>query len=490
MTATIASIADVLTNDQQTVRTVLPEGGSLALDDTKFEVTKFEVTDATHDSRAVAPGSLFCCVAGAGFDGHDFAADAVAAGAVALLVERQLDSTPEIARTPQLVVDSVRAAMGPAAAHIHGDPSADLTVIGVTGTNGKTSVVHLLHLVLARLGHRVETIGTLSGARTTPEAPELQRILADARDRNIDVVAMEVSSHALDMHRVDGTRFAAAIFTNLGHDHLDYHHTMDDYFAAKARLFGPEFTSRSIINLDDARGVQLAQMTTTDVTSYQLDDLDDLDTNGPASRFIWKGQPVELRLAGAHNVSNALAVAAVAEQLGHEDTDIADALCAVDAPRGRFEFVNVGQDFHVVVDYAHKPEALAAVLDAARSVAVDARVVLVVGCGGDRDREKRPKMAAIAEELADTVVLTSDNPRSEDPQAIIDEMITGLSSPTAALIQPDRARAIAHAIGLARPGDVVLIAGKGHEDYQVIGDEVIDFDDRLVAAQALTEVIG
>jgi len=485
MTATIASLVDVLANDQQSVRTVLPEGGSLALDGPLLEVA-----DATHDSRAVAPGSLFCCVAGAGFDGHDFAADAVAAGAVALLVERQLDNTPDIARTPQLVVDSVRAAMGPAAAHIHGDPSDDLTIIGVTGTNGKTSVVHLLDLVLARLGHRVETIGTLSGARTTPEAPELQRILADARDRNIDVVAMEVSSHALDMHRVDGTRFAATIFTNLGHDHLDYHHTMDEYFAVKARLFDPRFTAQSIINFDDARGVQLAQMTTTDVTSYRLDDLDDLDINGPACRFTWKGQPVELRLAGAHNVSNALAVAAVAEKLGHEDTDIADALCAVDAPRGRFEFVNVGQDFHVVVDYAHKPEALAAVLDAARSVAVDARVVLVVGCGGDRDREKRPKMAAIAEELADTVVLTSDNPRSEDPQAIIDEMITGLSSPNAALIQPDRARAIAHAIGLARPGDVVLIAGKGHEDYQVIGDEVIDFDDRSVAARALTEVIG
>ena len=489
MTATITSLAEVLANAQQPVRTVLPEGGSLA-PEAALEVDALEVTDATHDSRDVRAGSLFCCIPGAGFDGHDFAAQAVAAGAVALLVERPLDSTPEVAQTPQLVVDSVRAAMGPAAAHIHGDPSADLKIIGVTGTNGKTSVVHLLDLVLARLGHRVETIGTLSGARTTPEAPELQRLLADARDRNIDVVAMEVSSHALDMHRVDGTHFAAAIFTNLGHDHLDYHHTMDEYFSAKARLFDPIFTPRSIINLDDPLGAQLAAMTSTDVTGYRLADIDELDTDGPSSRFRWKGQPVELRLAGAHNVSNALAVAAVAEQLGHEDTDVADALCAVDAPRGRFEFVNVGQSFHVVVDYAHKPEALAAVLGAARSVAGGASVLLVVGCGGDRDREKRPKMAAIGEELADVVVLTSDNPRSEDPQTIIDEMIVGLSSPTAAHVLVDRAEAIGYAVGRAQAGDVVLIAGKGHEDYQVIGDEVIDFDDRLVAAQALVEVMS
>lgn len=480
MNATLSSLADVLANTQQSARTVLPEGGSLAR----------EVLDATHDSREVRQGSLFCCVPGAGFDGHDFAADAVTSGAVALLVERLLDTTSELRETPQLVVDSVRAAMGPAAAHIHGDPSTDVCVIGVTGTNGKTSVVHLLDLVLSRLGHRVETIGTLSGARTTPEAPELQRLLADARDRKIDVVAMEVSSHALDMHRVDGTHFAAAIFTNLGHDHLDYHHTMDAYFAAKAKLFEPTFTSRSIINLDDPRGLELAQMTTTEVTGYRLNDIEGLEIDGPSSRFQWNGQAVQLRLAGAHNVSNALAVAAVAEQLDHEAADIADALCAVDAPRGRFEFVNVGQSFHVVVDYAHKPEALAAVLSAARSVAGEARVLLVVGCGGDRDREKRPKMAAIGEQLADALVLTSDNPRTEDPKAILDEMVVGLSSPDAAHIEIDRSDAIAHAISLAQPGDVVLIAGKGHEDYQIIGDEVIDFDDRLVAARALTEVIA
>lgn len=480
MTATIASVEEQLLSAELLDRTVLSEGGSLAP----------AVVDVTHDSRRVEAGSLFCCVPGTGFDGHDFAADAVGAGAVALLVERPLSEPPEVAATPQLVVESVRGAMGLAAAHVHGYPSQALHVIGVTGTNGKTSVVHLLDVVLTRLGHRVHTIGTLSGARTTPEAPELQRQLAHARDEMRDVVAMEVSSHALDMHRVDGTRFAAAIFTNLGHDHLDFHRTMDAYFAAKAQLFDRRFTDTSIVNLDDPRGVQIKGMTDTDVVPFQLADVADLEIDGPVCRFRWKDQPIELRLAGAHNVSNALAVATVAEQLGHAPADIADALCAVDAPRGRFEFVNVGQPFHVVVDYAHKPEALAAVLRAARSVAGNGKVLLVVGCGGDRDREKRPRMAAIGEELADTLILTSDNPRSEDPVAIIDDMVVGLSSSSAATVVVDRADAIAVAVAQASRGDVVLIAGKGHEDYQVIGDQTIDFDDRLVAARAITGAIG
>lgn len=483
MTVTTASLSAVLIAAEYAPRTVLAGDGSLAPEAVANALER-PLTDATHDSRAVGPDSLFCCVPGASFDGHDYAVAAVEAGAVALLVERPLID-PALRDTPQLVVSSVRAAMGPAAAHIHGDPSNDLTVVGVTGTNGKTSVVHLLDVVLSRLGHRVETIGTLSGARTTPEGPELQRTLAEARDNGVGVVAMEVSSHALDMHRVDGTHFAAAIFTNLGHDHLDHHGTMDAYFAAKARLFDRRFTDRSIVNLDDPRGVEIMEMTDTDVTPYRLSDIDDLVVAGPSSTFRWRDQPIELRLAGAHNVSNALAVAAVAEQLGHEPADIADALCAVDAPRGRFEFVNVGQDFHVVVDYAHKPEALAAVLQAARSVAGDHRVVLVVGCGGDRDREKRPKMAAIGEEGADVLILTSDNPRSEEPQEIIDEMVAGLRG-DAAIIEVDRATAIARAVADAAKGDVVLIAGKGHEDYQVIGDQTIDFDDRLVAAQAIT----
>lgn len=479
MTVTVRTLAtDLAAADQFAVRTVLPQDGSLAPG----------LLGVTHDSRSVASGWLFCCVPGAGFDGHDFAEAAIEGGAVALLVERHLDDTPVLRATPQIIVDSVRAAMGPAAAVVHGHPSRDLKVIGVTGTNGKTSVVHLLDIVLRRLGNRVDTIGTLSGARTTPEGPDLQRRLAQARADKVDVVAMEVSSHALDMHRVDGTHFAVAIFTNLGHDHLDYHGTVEAYFEAKARLFTPAFTELSVLNLDDPRGRELELATSTTVLGYRLADVSDLVVDGPSSRFTWKGLPIELRLAGEHNVSNALAVAAIAEYLGYDDADIADALCAVDAPRGRFEFVNVGQGFHVVVDYAHKPEALRAVLGAARNVAAGHRVLVVVGCGGDRDREKRSMMAAIAEERADVVVLTSDNPRSEDPSAIIADMVDGLSDTSSVHIEVDRADAIGHAIELAADGDVVLIAGKGHEDYQVIGDEVIDFDDRLVAAQKMVGV--
>ncbi len=291
-----------------------------------------------------------------------------------MLVERQLVSPPDVAATPQIVVDSVRSAMGPAASIIHDRPSEHLDVLGVTGTTGKTSVVHLLDVVLSRLGRRVDTIGTLSGARTTPEGPDLQRQLAASRARAREVVAMEVSSHALDMHRVDGTRFAAVIFTNLGHDHLDY--PRNHRRVLRQRRLDSSFRTSptlSVINLDDPRGRELAARTDTEVIGYRLSDVTDLVVDGPSSRFRWQGLPVELRLAGLHNVSNALAVASVAQRLGSDAADIADALCAVDAPRGRFEFVNVGQPFHVVVDYAHKPEALAAVLDAARNVAGDRR---------------------------------------------------------------------------------------------------------------------
>lgn len=264
---------------------------------------------------------------------------------------------------------------------------------------------------------------------------------------------------------------------------------MDAYFEAKARLFTTGFTSTSVINLDDPRGRELAARTDTEVIGYRLDDAENLHVDGPSSRFDWRGLPVELRLAGAHNVANALAVAAVARHLGADDVDIADALCAVDAPRGRFEFVNVGQGFHVVVDYAHKPEALNAVLDAARRVAGDHRVILVVGCGGDRDTTKRPLMAAIGEAKADALVLTSDNPRTEDPTSILEDMTAGLRQPQDVCVEIDRAAAIARAVGLAERGDVVLIAGKGHETYQEVDGRFTDFDDRLVAATAIAEVL-
>ncbi len=439
----------------------------------------------THDSRLVRPGALFCCVPGALHDGHDFAAAAAADGAAALLVERLLDTPAGVAALPQIQVPSVRAAMGPAAAEVFDRPSEHLDLIGVTGTNGKTSVVHLLGSVLASLGLQAETLGTLSGERTTPEGPELQATFADWVSRRVQAGAIEVSSHALAMRRVDGSRFRAAVFTNLGHDHLDYHETMPKYLAAKARLFSSEFTATSILNLDDPAGLSLAETTDTDVIGYSLADAGEIRTEGPISRFALDGHEVVLRLAGLHNVENALAAAAVARHLGYEASAIADALCAVSAPRGRFEFVNVGQPFHVIVDYAHKPEALSAVLSASRHVAKQNRVIVVVGCGGDRDKLKRPMMGKVAVQLSDLAILTSDNPRTEDPDAIIASMVEGSGRGPEVLVEPDRRVAIEVAIAAAQPGDVVLVAGRGHETYQVVGDQSFPFDDREVAIDSL-----
>jgi len=447
------------------------------------------IQTATHDSRQAGPGSLFCCVPGEAHDGHDFAEKAATGGASALLVERVLSHPDAVAMLPQIKVGSVRAAMGPAASEIYGRPSERLSIVGVTGTTGKTSVVHMLGLVLNRLGVSTETLGTLSGARTTAEGTELQASLANAVAAGSRAVAMEVSSHALSLHRVDGTKFDAAVFTNLGHDHLDFHRSSEEYLAAKSRLFSSGFTNTSIINLDDPAGCQIADSSDTNVIGYRLADVEAIELVGPMSRFQWEGHEVLLRLAGEHNISNALAVAAVARHMGHDTDAIADALCAVEAPRGRFEFVNVGQKFHVIVDYAHKPEALSAVLTAARQVAAEGRVILVVGCGGDRDRDKRPMMGRVATSQADLAVFTSDNPRSENPAAILDDMLVGVEGAQNFVVESDRRAAIGMAVAQATPGDVVLVAGKGHEDYQVIGDTTLPFDDRAVAAEFLAEAV-
>ncbi len=438
--------------------------------------------DATHDSRAATAGFLFCCVPGARFDGHDFAPAAIEAGATALLVDRPLD----LAR-PQILVDDVRRAMGPAAAAIHGDPARELTLVGVTGTNGKSSIVQLLADIWAQVGQRAEIIGTLVGARTTPEATDLQRDLRRAVDRGVEALAMEVSSHALALHRVAGAHFELALFTNLTRDHLDFHPTMDDYFEAKARLFTPELTARAVVNADDPWGRRLADRAGVPTVTYGLDDAEDLRFDGAISRFRWRGFEIVLQLAGAHNVSNALAAARAAELLGMEAADIADALCATSPVRGRFEAVDAGQPFHIAVDYAHTPDALRAALAAARQVAADGRVIVVFGCGGDRDVEKRADMGRVATEAADVVVVTSDNPRSEEPAAIIADILTGIDAAgsSAPIVEPDRQEAIRLAVAEASAGDLVLIAGKGHETYQIIGDETIDFDDRRAALLAL-----
>jgi UDP-N-acetylmuramoyl-L-alanyl-D-glutamate--2,6-diaminopimelate ligase len=455
-----------------------------------------EVRAVVHDTHDVVAGSLFCCVRGARVDGHELAAGAVASGAVALVVDHVLPLA-----VPQVVVTDVRQAIGPLAAAFWGNPSHDLVVVGVTGTSGKTTVTHLLCPVLQASGLApCAIIGTLSGARTTPEATDLQAMLAAERDRGSSgagagrgAVAMEVSSHGLALHRVDGTRFAVAVFTNLSQDHLDFHQTMDDYFAAKAALFTPRFTDRAVICSDDPRGRELlarlsGPRSAVTATAYSLADAEGLTLSPAGASFRWRGEPVELALAGRFNVANALAAGAAAEALGIAPGVVARGLSAATPVPGRFEAIDGGQRFTVLVDYAHKPDALDQALRAARELVTAGRSLLVVfGSGGDRDVVKRPLMGEVATRLADTVILTSDNPRSEDPQAIIDDIRAGVPADPAATVavEPDRRRAIERAVSEARPGDVVVIAGKGHETTQTLGDTVRPFDDREVARAAL-----
>jgi UDP-N-acetylmuramoyl-L-alanyl-D-glutamate--2,6-diaminopimelate ligase len=432
-----------------------------------------DVEDVEHDSRRVGPGMLFCCVPGANADGHDHAPGAVAAGAVALLTERPLELG-----VAEVIVPSVRAAMGPAAACVHDDPSVALEVVGVTGTNGKTTTVRLVAGIMSELGVRAREIGTLTGARTTPEAPDLQRLLAQSRHSGDRVVAMEVSSHALEQRRVDGTKFRVVAFTNLGIDHLDHHGTIEDYFKAKQRLFSSDFADLAVIDTRGPYGARLADEAVLPVVRITEDHLADAVSGPRRSRFSWRDESIDLPLGGIFNVANALLAAEIVYGLGYAPDRITAALATAPAVPGRFETIDEGQVFTVVVDYAHTPDGLEVVLDAARLV-TERALVVVFGAGGDRDTTKRPQMGEVARRLADRVVVTSDNPRSEAPEAIISGIVSGMKQPPD-LIEPDRRAAIRHAIAGASKGDVVLIAGKGHESTQTIGSEVLDFDDRDV----------
>lgn len=439
-----------------------------------------EITGVVHDTRAVGAGSLFCCVAGAHVDGHDLAADAVAAGAAALLVERPVD-----AGVPEVVVPSVRAALGPVAAAFWDHPSRAMHVVGVTGTSGKTTTTHLLAAITEAHAWPTAVIGTLTGPRTTPEAPELQARLAAERAAGRVAVAMEVSSHALALDRVRATHFAVAVFTNLSHDHLDFHRDLDDYFETKASLFTPTYADRAVVNLDDPRGRELMARRLVPSEGYALADATHLEVGTTHCRFEWRGVVVDLPLGGRFNVSNALAAATAAAALGVSTRAIATGLASAAPVPGRFESIDEGQPFAVLVDFSHKPGALAGALDAAREGAPGGKVILVFGAGGERDVSKRPEMGEVASRLADRVLLTSDNPRGEDPLAIIEAIQAGMPDRAHTTVEPDRATAIALAIGEAGPGDVVLIAGKGHEAVQVVGDRALPFDDRDVARTAL-----
>ena len=454
-----------------------------------------EITGLAFDHRIAGPGTLFFCVPGFTRDGHAFAADAVARGAVALVVERPVEGSA----VPQVRVASARAAMAPVAARFHGDPTARLKVVGVTGTNGKTTSCFLIRELLAAGGVPTALLGTVKSviggqeaplARTTPEAIELQRAFAAMLAAGDRACAMEVSSHALELHRADAIHWAAALFTNLTQDHLDFHPTMDAYFAAKRRLFeaGPAV---AVVNVDDAYGRRLADELEVATVAVDRDaDLRAVDVRGGLHGSTFAivardGARLEVRtpLPGRFNVTNVLGAVAVARALGVDDETIAAALPRAGRVPGRFEPVVEGQGFAVLVDYAHTPDSLENVLRAAREL-THRRVIVAFGAGGDRDRGKRPLMGEIAARLADEVIVTSDNPRSEDPEAIVAQVVAGAGRPVA--VEIDRAQAIARAVQAADDGDVVVIAGKGHEQGQEFeGGRTIPFDDVTVAREAL-----
>jgi UDP-N-acetylmuramoyl-L-alanyl-D-glutamate--2,6-diaminopimelate ligase len=491
-----------------------------------------QVQSLRYRSDQCAPGSLFFCVPGFVRDGHEYAADAVSRGAVALCVEKILDLP-----VAQAVVPVVRRAMGGVSSRFFGDPSARLLTAGITGTNGKTTSAFLLAHLLDSAGLRAGLMGTvqrriggetLPAGRTTPEALEVQRDLALMLETGDKAAVMEVSSHALDLGRVLGVDFRAVAFTNLTQDHLDYHGDLESYFAAKSRLFLDDDFKRlrpvAVINIDDPYGRRLASncgrerlltFSTTGV-GWEAGEADlelseyTIGPWGTRGVLVVRGNALRLArgagrddvgddraerfdvksgLVGAFNVANTLTALGIGLGLGLDLEGMLAALEDFDGVPGRMETVDAGQSFAVLVDYAHTPDSVENVLQTARSI-TEGRLIAVLGCGGDRDRGKRPQMGRAAEELADIIVVTSDNPRSEDPLAIIADILAGLESPSKALVQPDRLLAIQSAIHQALPGDVVLILGKGHESGQEFAQETIPFDDREVARRALEGIRG
>ena len=436
-----------------------------------------EISDLAYDTRAVRREALFFCIPGAKTDGHDLAPDALAQGAAALVVERALELD-----APQLVVRSTRAAMAPAADAFFGQPTRELAVAGITGTSGKTTTSFLLWSILDAAGREPGLIGSIErrvGAEVrrpslnTPEAIDLQRLFREMIDAGNRSCVLEATSHASAQGRLDRTRFAALVFTNLSQDHLDFHVTLERYFEAKRRLFRPGVPAA--VNVGNDHGRRLAAEL-PDALTFGLSPRAEV---GPGAL-----EGIDLRLRGRFNVENALAAIAGARLLQIDEDTVARGIEAVHGVPGRFEALDEGQPFTVIVDYSHKPAALENVLRTARGLA-RGRLICVFGCGGDRDRGKRPVMGRIAAQLADLAIVTSDNPRSEDPEAIIDEILEGVSDRDEVEVEPDRRKALARAIELARAGDVVVIAGKGNEQGQEFHDRTVPFDDREVARDVL-----
>lgn len=461
------------------------------------------ISGITLDSRKVTPGDLYVCIPGFTSDGHDFAASAVECGASALLVQRFLPLN-----VPQLKVEDTRHGVGYLAAEFFNQPSKKLILVGVTGTNGKTTVTYLIEQIARQAGKKTGIIGTL-GAKildrqlpaqhTTPESTEIQKILNEMVASGVNTAVMEVSSHALDLGRVNGCDYDAAVFTNLSQDHLDYHRNMEEYLRAKALLFsridGQNKNRFAVINVDDPAGKYLQQKASCRIVTYAADSPADfraeniqLSDQGVRFEVRYKDVSTDVfyRTPGKFSVYNVLAAFAWGIASGYDPNIIADALAGIRGVPGRFESVHRGQPFLVIVDYAHTPDGLDNVLRTAREI-TSGRLLTVFGCGGDRDRKKRPLMAEAACRWSDYLVVTSDNPRTEEPGKIIEDILRGISGTEHTVIE-DRRKAINHACAAALPGDTIVIAGKGHEDYQIIGENRIHFDDREEVNEALRSI--
>lgn len=462
------------------------------------------VTGISLSSQRILPGDLYAALPGARRHGAEFAQAAVASGAVALLTDPAGADLADV-DVPLLVVDHPRSVLGRLAARVYGDPAAGMRMIGVTGTQGKTTTTRLAESGLELAGIRAAVIGTVGTrvggadvktALTTPEAPDLHGLFAMMRERDVQVCAMEVSSHALVMGRVDGVVFDVAVFLNLGRDHLDFHRDVDDYFDAKASLFTPERARLGLVNVDDEHGRLLLERATVPLRTFSTEGADadwrvsEVELTAVGSAFIITtptGDRISAGcpLPGDFNVSNTLAAVAAAGEAGLDPALVAAGIADGGGVPGRLERVDAGQDFVVVVDYAHKPDAVAAAIRTLRPL-TDGRVIVVLGAGGDRDPGKRPIMAEIAARLADVFVITDDNPRTEDPAAIRAAMLAGVTEPTAEVLEiGDRRQAIQEALRRAVAGDIVLVAGKGHETGQEINGVVHPFDDREVVREAL-----
>lgn len=458
-----------------------------------------DVDDMNYDSRRVTPNSVFFCIDGFKVDGHDFAVDAVRGGAKVLVLEKDVEVSEGVTK---VFVEDSRLAMALMSANFFGRPAEEMKMIGITGTNGKTSITYLLKSILEKSGFKVGLVGTITNMignriieseRTTPESLDLQCLLRQMADEGVDIVVMEVSSHSLSLKRVGGCKFDIGVFTNLSQEHLDFHGTLENYRAAKEKLF--ENSKISVINIDDENGKIIAKNIDGEIIPYGISNGNckvyarDIDITPRGASFNLhlpdKNLRISLNIPGIFSVYNSLAAGAVAHVLNIDGYAIKSGLESVYGISGRFELLDTDTDYSVIIDYAHTPDGLENILETARSITAK-RLITLFGCGGDRDREKRPIMGKVAGKYSDLCIITSDNPRTEDPMAIIEDIIPGVvESRCPYVVIENRRKAIEYALSEAKEGDLIILAGKGHENYQILGDKTIHFDEREVVAELL-----